>query len=1734
MADNNQPVFTELIELKVDLGSLKSSFAQAEKEYAEFIKRLGSGAKDALAGSGLNALGGKIDELRDDLRLFVTESATGIETLVKTFNKFFDTMDSTAGQALQKRASKNKAALAEQQKAVASAVAAEEQTLGRTLSALEKEAATKRAILALDKQREAVAINKGRSLSTDSEGQENAGLERNLKATDKLRSTIQQVQVAFDKLARTTSLKTLEDQIDEVDARIKNLRLSLAGVDKGGKFSNASPETLAGLSVTDQAGAERTLDLVKQLNAAEAEGIRLLVEHERVSKQIQAAGAGVDQTAQKRRDAVIKQDQEAQLAAAAREQATTKAQEANAQAREAIENAAAKRRAAILQKDLEARANAAKAERDGIKLARDIDTGIQGAKDRELADGEKKTTALNAALQKLTVTLEKVKAVGFGNNLPAQIDTVRNQLKALQAQADKLNIGGKFTDPSKRSTFTPEDLAGLKEFTGLQEQIASKQARFNSLTRQSETQLTKAAEAGKTFGDRVIGGFTGTLAHLIRFYVAMNAIQAVLGTIQLGFRSMFDLVAGGIRYTQELEKNTSSLAGVIASNAQFAGDLAENFKISRDAAKEVVALLQDKSIQSGLGRDALENTFKALLEGGGAKGTNNLRELVDLSVLFQKSLDAAGVGGLAAQGSIEEISKLFQQIPSQSNKFLALLHLTSEEWVKIRTEGEKHRDLLPRLYERVRPYLSALEIAKNDQAVLVQRIDLLKDRLSAIAGEQLFSKITDSLKKLIEFIDDNRDKVIAFIEVFTDSFLLMITQMERFSLAFSGSGFLGTLLTVRNLMFQLVASATLLAQIKLRGDFKAALDGFNSQLKDIEDSTKAIKALYEGTPLLPADLKDGQFNPGNNSLLDRPFKGTPPPAAPKPGIQNSLAKYEEEKRKYQANVEDVVEATKLAKDRVEDLAQSQTISQAEAARRLSSIIASETAAITELNTKFQSIISATKSAISGDRGTPDPNDRKKALESFNAQVIALQTDYKKKLFGINRESFTANRRVNAEQNALEKEDFSARIKRIQGEQEQEQALVSAARDVGLLTELEYLDSLEIIAKQSAETRRAAIDEEIKDKGEGTLRARQLNNERAKSDQDLANQLEIIAGKRSEFFIRDAAAMNEYARQLREIDASVAETFVRLGNQLRAEAGFNRSTDQLFNARIAELNLLEAQKLKLLEIARAKNAESEQTRRLVLDIKELEAARINTFSERLSSISSGSADIGTRNALSRNAINQEGLRLRAQAGQAQARLLFFDTFNNLNGGGSDPKQAAVRAQFVSDLEAATKAVSRFKTELEDRATPGVKRAVTGILDTFIGGGVRQSFAEARAAGDEMGQAAAAANAVGNALTVLTSVINSVKEGYKNGGIAGGIGAGITALGPALEAIPVVGKFLPAIGSILTFVGSMFTAAAKRIAESVKKSFENTLKNYQNGTATLIDTITELERARSSAISRLSGSKGGKAELDKILPGFDDEIASLRRKQKEILTAFEGSLDILRLQSDVLAGVNKQWVEINKQVKDYIGAGGDAAKAAEYLSISLAKLRKDAVDDLAQGEQEAIKEALRLNTLLEQRTKILDDFRKQEFELLNADAIERRQPGSVTRGRQLEELRKQRDEQLAQLDEEVRIATVRVSREREVFGLAVDVAALKRRDEELTIRALDAQIQKWVDLKAIVASITLGENGLFGAAAGFFRTPSAFEITVNVNGGVGDPYGVGQQIGEGILSELDRQNRLAPGF
>jgi len=364
----------------------------------------------------------------------------------------------------------------------------------------------------------------------------------------------------------------------------------------------------------------------------------------------------------------------------------------------------------------------------------------------------------------------------------------------------------------------------------------------------------------------------------------------------------------------------------------------------------------------------------------------------------------------------------------------------------------------------------------------------------------------------------------------------------------------------------------------------------------------------------------------------------------------------------------------------------------------------------------------------------------------------------------------------------------------------------------------------------------------------------------------------------------------------------------------------------------------------------------------------------------------------------------------------------------------------------------------------------------------------------------------------------------------GGRLGAIGGATRAAGDLLPGI--AGEITRAAGGILSTIGrlfsGLFTKAAREIASRIRTSVSETLNAFRSGSAALGATIQQLEQQRAEAIRKLSGKKGGRKELDRLLPQIDQALAGLREQQQAIFAQFESRLDLLRTGSafrEVAAGVR----DAVAQYREYVAAGGDLARANEFLSRTLEELRGNAAVELEAGERQAIEDALELNRLLHERQAFLDDIAAQEQRIRGRGVLERQRTVAQDKSIELEALRKKKEERLAEFDFDIRLLEHKLAGESQIFDLARERTALETRLLELKAREFDRELAQLAALRDVVAGIAPNAAGIFSIAPQLRQELNLGGVTIYVGENVTPAQAreAGTEVIESMLRGLARE-------
>lgn len=1312
---------------------------------------------------------------------------------------------------------------------------------------------------------------------------------------------------------------------------------------------------------------------------------------------------------------------------------------------------------------------------------------------------QKETNSLTTSQENLrSVQQKNVELMGRFDLI--SLSSIRERIELLRSRLEAVNHEIAIAQQASSAPVNTTNKSDLEARLLQEKDLQGLLEKRNSIQSQLNTSEASLHRSSRTFFKDLLGNLGSAIASMALFQLEWVALLKVLDLVTEAIKAPFKVVSDGVSYLQNIEKTAYELAVPLQANVEFSKDMAENFKISQDAAKELIPLLQTKSLQSGLPLDQLENVFKALSGSGASQSVKTVRELAEFAEIFAIVLRASGRNALSVNSEISKLSELFSGVNAKNSLFLQTLHVSAAEWDRILATSKSNKDILEQLEPKIRPYLEAARKVGESQAVHLEQLKLIVNQLEGAGSAPFYELINKALEKLTQFFEVHQAQIIAgikFIANWIKDVSTALLQLGELPVVYRP---ILDILSSVAFVFDLVRSAVTDTsnQLKLLYDITThplSIDkSWDEYIKKTEQSGKVTADLYKLLFSKPDNVpaKENPFNSPN--ILDLNIKGKPGPDLDnKLGVRLVNAEFQLQVARYKNLIENIKAADDELVTNTKEAVKARQLSHEEGARKIEEILFGEQVATAKA---FTNVLKAAKDARRAIETDPNlaSKERQLALLNFDKGQEALAKDRVARERAVQKEISAVRIDGINERNAIADEDYKSSIRLEEQKRVQMLAINKAMYDAGYLTKLEALQKEQDLTRESINVQRGLIENEIASNPEGTLKREQATNKKKELEQKWTDYLAQMVFRRIELYRQELRAKEQFEAQKRQFELQTAEDAVRLSEIDDPKAFYTKEQKALFEAKDAELARLLQQKSIEHEVAIQKNKDSEDARRLELELNAIRERRIQLL------------------------IQEKQLVGSKTPSPSQARII---------GSSLD--------SIVSDNDARLKPSgndnsSSIAVTAKVKFSEAVREVFKNIASAIAGADITSLFDKTVSTQRRLQNAASVA---ANSLLLLKDIISTYQQGAAQGGVLGGIGAVTSQVagiggkfGKALSKIPVIGGYLEAVGPLLSFIGGIFTASAKRIAEQVKKSFSDTVQAFQNGNVGLADTIVALEQQRQDAIRRLSGKKGGQDQLNQILPQFDQEIATLKKQQQDILTNFEDQLNALRQQSSTLSGISQQWASINKQVLEYIKAGGDAIKAAEFLSRSLKNIQQDAQRELDSANQQAIQDAITLNDLLRQKIALEEEFKKTEFDLLNADSLERKQAGSVTRGKQLADARAEYERQRKALDDQIDLQQKKVDKEREVFNLATDIDQLHRDDEALSLKALDDQIQKWKDLKAIVDSISFDpKTGLYSGTGILSGTTNnnTYNITINGSGLTQ------QQVEDSLVAALEEARR-----
>lgn len=326
----------------------------------------------------------------------------------------------------------------------------------------------------------------------------------------------------------------------------------------------------------------------------------------------------------------------------------------------------------------------------------------------------------------------------------------------------------------------------------------------------------------------------------------------------------------------------------------------------------------------------------------------------------------------------------------------------------------------------------------------------------------------------------------------------------------------------------------------------------------------------------------------------------------------------------------------------------------------------------------------------------------------------------------------------------------------------------------------------------------------------------------------------------------------------------------------------------------------------------------------------------------------------------------------------------------------------------------------------------------------------------------------------------------------GGALGGAAGGIAALGAgAFGGLGSLGFLAAAAGPLAAVAAPLLAigiyeqkqkAATAKLAKSISDSFKRVVDNLNNGNVTLIEALKDTQAKRDQAVAQLSGRKGGKEALKALLPEFDQQIEQIKKQQRDLVAAFNLDLATLRFPQGIQDTV-KSLEDLNKQIKEFVDAGGSAAEAAEFFARSLAQIKTSTATDLLNAEQSTVQALLQEIDLQKQKKQLISDELAQEQQILNQGVVSRERSQAQQQASQIQALRKQRDDQLRNINQQLDMTKAQIGGQQQLFGLTNDRNTLLQRQVEIQTQLTaqtTAQLQAEEQLLTVLGKITPGTS------------------------------------------------------
>lgn len=1274
-------------------------------------------------------------------------------------------------------------------------------------------------------------------------------------------------------------------------------------------------------------------------------------------------------------------------------------------------------------------------------------TGVTAA-----AESSKSIKQSVADAESAFVSAQKAQTDAAQAGAAKRIEIAQNEANAIKRSQEELKAKSPVTPEVSRygSQFLQAELQKIEAERQARLKAPPKEEFPNSQTFGSNVLAQELAKLEKAKADKGISGFfkgVGTgisggggsaaeigefIGNVVKFAAAWRAVGAAITGVEDVIEAPFEAIKGGVQYLTEFQERASQLKTTLLDHGFFSKDPAENLALAGKAADALQEKVDDLADKLHVKSQTVQAAFETFSGFGGNVLTANLADSVQLAGLATGALQSQNP--VIQQRTVAtQLQKLTTGTLKDTDKLPAALGISADKLNAMAKAAATTHDLLQQI-EADAPGLADRISSANDRFVaLVDTTERLGERLEGIAAKPVFDLLTDQLKRLIDWVNRNKDAIQAFaaqlgnafasvesefVSLGTDGAPLLVGALKN--AIYNASTLLGIVGRIGNAL-NLISGKKSLSQVQSenQASLNQEADTYDILFKSPQDAKKSrtvrlsqqLTEKYRGSADADAFLReynagaakinadyDSQVNPdAKSSAAINAYHNTTSPATKQTG-NTASDQISAIRTSYSEQVAEVKKQSSAIREAIDEDARNFRVSLIDAADLKEAAFQEETEKIVKAGEKA-------KAALVKVLGGKDPaktrNAKNAVLKTINENDLGIGLD--------------AANSLTKGQDAVDKQNDAIDAVNRAGDQQRATDLLNAdyaykqeLQKKGLITDAQALDNEQTYWDKLYKIRLAGIEKSIEAEKKDSLgdpkKLAELNQQRQTALTEQSVQNEKIQRQ------RDDLAYNERQRQFGLLEQRDQADVTQAGNQ----ADIDRHAGLTDTARRDNALLSQAQ-IRLLRTQQDAAVDAQEKAQ-----QDFLKANPNATPEQLAANPAVEAAKNKVSVINAQLIKAEKL------------------------------DATLSPQGISGQQAAD--------ALFGDGTLG--KHFHGADDKGLFGDIGQTV-----------------DSLGHLAKNIAGSVGAIEQGYQQGGTGGAVGAGLQQVGQFIPGP--AGQLVSGIGSIISTVAGLFTQVAQQIGKEVAKAVDQVMEKYGTGQATLNQTLTSVQQQYATLVAKETGRKGGQEVLDTEGVQLQQQIDQLKQQQQQTIESFADSTIVAGGTNSVAQQWLQTWISVNKQVQEYENAVGTSAAtqlANQYLNEQLDAQRKSLQDQYNQGQASAVNDALQYNQLLQQRNNYEDQYRQQVFSLQSADSLARRGNPAETTARQISQAKSQYNQETQQLNFQIQTYQQKVAYETQIFGLATDTATLQK--QALTDQAyqLNEQVQQYQTIVALLASIT----------------------------------------------------------